>query len=89
MDAVEPGQLLLHDDEIRLESLGSRDRLWPVPGLSEDAVTQALELLLQASGDEVLGLDDEDLELLRASTVEGHHCKEDPATARLTIRYLP
>src|SRR3989441_5861336 len=52
-----------------MEPLRSRDRLLPVLGRSEDQVTQPLKLRLQAGGDKILGLDDEDPKLLSAEAI--------------------
>src|SRR3989475_6363583 len=75
LDAVEPGERGLYEDEIRLEPLGRHDRLPPVPGQSHHAMAKALKLVLQAGRDEVLGLHDEYLERLRASTIEPHRSR--------------
>src|SRR5438128_2568690 len=72
VDAVEPGELGLHENETRLEPLGSRNCLAPVLGGSEHEVAEPLELRLQAGGDEILWLDDEDPQSFRASAVNGH-----------------
>ena len=40
--AVPPGELGVHENEARLEPLGSRDRFLPVPGESEHPVAERL-----------------------------------------------
>src|SRR5881296_2193909 len=72
IDAVAPGKLAVDEHKARIEPLGNRDRLLSVLGRSEHEVTEPLELRLQAGGDELFGLDDEDPELLRVEAIEVH-----------------
>ena len=69
LDAVRSWELGLHEDEIRVEHLGGRDRLPAVSGRSEHEVTAPLELRLQAGRDEALRLDDEDAQPFQATTI--------------------
>src|SRR5207302_3895808 len=73
----------------RLQSLGRRQRLPAIPGPRQHAVAKALQLRLQAKGDEILGLNEEDVEPFCTATGGEHRSAVQRVLGPLTIRRLP
>ena len=76
VDAVEPGEAGLHEDEVRAELLGRRDRLPPVSRQSEHVMTQPLQLCLQAIRHRGSVLDDENPERFSVLVGERHRWRQ-------------
>jgi hypothetical protein len=76
LDPIDDGEVLLHDDEIRLESPHEAHGLLTVVDQPHDFMAEAFELDLQALGHMPLVLDEEDPQSLHGS----------PSFPRLTWR---